>query len=170
MRLWRYIIILVIAVVCTVSHSKAQPWVEKLHVEGVAKVSHLSTSGMNLWVTINNESCYRYVIKSCEVDIHVEGRHMATVMLRDEVVIPRKSTKDVLLPLRFKARSSFALGRLVWRMIESGGKDITISYRMRAGLRLVKRNFKEENIALSDILGNRPSTMEALEDLWDMIK
>ena len=170
MRLWRYIILVVIAMVGMVSHSKAQPWVEKLHVEGVAKVSHLSTSGMNLWVTINNESCYRYVIKSCEVDILVEGRHVATVMLRDEVVIPRKKRKDVFLPLRFKARSSFAFGRLVWRMIEDGGKDITISYRMRAGVRLFKRNIKEENIALSEILGKNPSTMEMLEGLWNMIK
>ena len=170
MKLWRYIAMVVIAMVGMTSHAKAQPWVKKLHFEGVAKVSHLSTTGMNLWVTVNNESCYRYEIESCEIDICVEGRHLATVMLRNEVVIPRKTTKDIFLPLRFKARSSFVLGKLVWRIIEGRGEDITISYRMRAGLRFIKRNIKEENIPLSDILGKNPTAMDMLEGLWDMIK
>lgn len=170
MRHWRYIVCVVLAMVGMVSHIKAQSWTEKLHVEDVAKVSHLSTSGMNLWLTLNNESCHRYEIESCEVDIFVEGRHLATVMLRDKVVIPRRSTNNVLLPLRFQTRSSFALGRLLWRIIEGGGEDITLSYRMRAGFRHLKRNFTEEEIVLSDILGRRPSAMEMIEGLWNMVK
>lgn len=169
-RLYRYSLLLVIAVVSMVSHVAAQPWVEKLHVEGVAKVSHLSTSGMNLWVTLDNESCYRYVIKSCEVDICVEQHHIATISLRDKVIIPRKATTDVLLPLRFKANSSFVLERLLWRLIENRGCGVTISYRMRAGTRLFKRTFKEDNISISDILSKTPSTMDIIEGLWNMVQ
>lgn len=168
--LCRYMLMMVVAIVATCTRVEAQPWVEKLHFEGIAKVSHLSTSGMNLWVTLDNESAYRYEIKSCEVDIYIEDSHMATISLRDKVVIPRRSISDVLLPLRFETRSSFALGRLLLRIIEGRGDDITVSYRMRAGVRLIKRNFKGEDIPLSNILDRKPSMMEAVEGLWQMIK
>lgn len=168
--LCRGILLLVVAMVSMTSRAEAQPWVEKLHFEGFAKVSHLSTSGMNLWVTLDNESAWRYEIKSCEVDIYVEGSHLATISLRDKVVIPRRATSEILLPLRFETRSSFALGRLLWRIIEGAGDDVVISYRMRAGTRLFKRNFAEEGIAVSTILGRDPSAMDAVEVLWQMVE
>ena len=167
--LCRYSLLLVIAMLGMVSRVAAQSWVEKLHVEGVAKVSHLSSSGMNLWVTLNNESCHGYEIKSCEIDIYVEQRYVATISLRDRVVIPRRATTDVLLPLRFKSPNSFVLERLLWRMIEDRGEEITISYRMRAGTRLIKRNFRAEGLSLSDILGRNPSTIDIIEAVWDLV-
>lgn len=166
----RYVVLLVVALVAMTSRAEAQPWVEKLHFVEVSKTSHLSTSGMNLWVVLDNESAYRYEIKSCEVDIYVEDSLLATISLRDKVVIPRRAKSEILLPLRFKSRSSFALGRLLWRVIQNEGEDITISYRMRAGLRLFKRNFEEEHISLSDILGKKPSMMASIEALWNMVK
>ncbi len=163
-------VVMVAALLSMTSRAEAQPWVKKLHFEEFSKVSHLSTSGMNLWVVLDNESAYRYEIKSCEVDIFVEGSLLATISLRDKVVIPRRAKSEILLPLRFKSRSSFALGRLLWRVIDGRGDDITLSYRMRAGLRLIKRNITTENIALSDLLGKDPTMMDAIEMLWKMVK
>ena len=159
----------VVALVAMTSRAEAQPWIEKLHFKGFSKMSHLSTSGMNLWVVLDNDSAYRYEIKSCEVDIFVEGDLLATISLRDKVVIPRRAESEILLPLRFKSRSSFALARLLWRMIDDS-EDITLSYRMRAGVRLFKRNFRGEELPLSMFLDKEPSMVDAIETLWKMVR
>jgi hypothetical protein len=54
-------------------------------------------------------------------------------------------------------------------MIEDRGEEITISYRMRAGTRLIKRNFRVEGLTLSDILGRNPSTIDIIEAVWDLV-
>lgn len=159
----------VVALVAMTSRAEAQPWIEKLHFKEFSKMSHLSTSGMNLWVVLDNDSAYRYEIKSCEVDIFVEGDLLATISLRDKVVIPRRAESEILLPLRFKSRSSFALARLLWRMIDDS-EDITLSYRMRAGVRLFKRNFSGEELPLSMFLDKEPSMVDAIESLWKMVR
>jgi hypothetical protein len=169
-RLIRYLLLVGALLVGSVAHSQAQGWPKRLHFEGFAKVSHISTSGMNLWVTMDNNTVWRYVVKRCEVDIAIEGKHIATISLRDRVVIPRKQRGDILLPLRFEARSSFALGRLLWRILDGEADKITLSYRMRAGVPIISRNFEQSDIPLSDIIDTRIGVMEAIEELWRLVK
>jgi hypothetical protein len=143
---------------------------EGVSLVGVVDVTHLSTSGMNLYIEVDNDTCHRLVVSRAEIDVVEDGENVVTISLRDKVVIPRRAKSEILLPLRFKSRSSFALGRLLWRVIDGRGDDITLSYRMRAGLRLIKRNITAENIALSDLLGKEPTMMNAIEMLWEMVK
>lgn len=169
-RLLRYLLLVGALLLGSVVHSEAQVLPKKVRFEGFAKVSHISTSGMNLWVTIDNASIWRYEIKRCEVDISIDGHHVATISLRDKVVIPRRQCGDILLPLRFESRSSFALGRLLWRILNGESDKITLSYRMRAGLRLLGRNYEGSDIRLSDIIDQRMGAMEAIEELWMLVK
>ena len=163
-------LVVAILMVGSLSKSYADGWPKKLHFEGFAGASHISTSGMNLWVTINNESIWRYEIKSCEVDIAIDGNHLATISLRDKVVIPRKSEGDILLPLRFEARSSFVLGRLLWRILQGESERITLSYRMKAGLRIISRSYEENDIRVSDIISTRKLVLTAIDELWRLLE
>ena len=163
-------LVVAILMVGSLSKSYADGWPKKLHFEGFASASHISTSGMNLWVTINNESIWRYEIKSCEVDIAIDGNHLATISLRDKVVIPRKSEGDILLPLRFEARSSFVLGRLLWRILQGESERITLSYRMKAGLRIISRSYEENDIRVSDIISTRKLVLTAIDELWRLLE
>lgn len=120
-------------------------------IEGVTRVSHLSTSGMNLWVEVDNGRSSALVVKSATVDVMADGRHLVTISLRDKVVVPRKARGEVLLPLRFRSRSSFVLSSLLRRIAEGDTDGLTLSYSIKAGNRLVKRRIEAEYVALNDI-------------------
>ena len=166
----RYLLLVGAVLVGSVMSTRAQVLPKRVYFEGFAKVSHISTSGMNLWVTINNESIWRYEVKSCEVDIAIDGSHVATISLRDKVVIPRRECGDILLPLRFESQSSFAVGRLLWRVMHGESDRITLSYRMRAGLRVISLRYKGQDIRLSDVIASRVGMVDAIEELWQMVK
>lgn len=92
---------------------------ERVEVEEISRVTHLSTSGANLWVVVRNDSGARLVIKSGELDILVDGEVRATIALRDKVVIRRRSHDEVLLPLRFRSRNTLALATLLRSLLRN---------------------------------------------------
>ena len=63
-------------------------------IEGVSHVSHLSTSGMNLWLDVKNERG-RIVVNRAKVEIAVDGVKQLELSLREKVVVrgPRGDKK-----------------------------------------------------------------------------
>lgn len=121
-------------------------------VEGVSRVTHISSSGMNLWLDVRNEHCSRLVLKRGEVEIKVDGRTRVVVSLRDKVVVRGRSSEEVLLPLRFKSRTTFALGSILRKVITKDMEDITISYEVRGGTMLFRRTLRGEDVVLRDVV------------------
>lgn len=118
---------------------------ERITFEGFKRVTHLSTSGMNLWVSVRNDSCWRMILAEVEVDIYVEGEKRLTLSLRDRVVVPRKATSDVLIPIRITSHSMFSIVGIVGRIASGNMSTITVSYRLRAGTPLFKRTLEAEH-------------------------
>lgn len=147
MRGLRYAILLALLLIST-PRSVAQ----KLEFRGFERVTHLSTSGANLWVEVENSGCWRMVVKEGEVDILVNGTPRLTLSLRDRVVVPRKSNTEVLVPLRFTSRSMLSFAGLVARIALGDREDITINYRIKAGTPLFKRTFAQEGVPLNSVL------------------
>lgn len=143
----RYAILLIMLLVST-PRSVAQ----RIEFRGFERVTHLSTSGANLWVEVENRGCWRMVVKEAEVDILVDGTPRLTLALRDKVVVPRKSSSEVLVPLRFRSRSMLSFAGLVARIALGDREDITINYRIKAGTPLFKRRFKQEGVPLNQLM------------------
>lgn len=156
MRAYRAIVALFVMAMSCITAYAAQPLsstlVEKVHIVDVADVTHLSTSGMNLYLDVENNTCHRLTITSGEVDIMADGKTLATISLRDKVVIKRNST-TVLVPLRFKSNSTFVMGRLIRRML-ANDDNITLSYRVRGGVGPFRKNFSDDDVALSLFFDN----------------
>lgn len=139
-------------------------------VEGVSRVTHISSSGMNLWLDVRNERCSRLVLKRGEVEIKVDGRTRVVVSLRDKVVVRGRSFEEVLLPLRFKSRTTFALGSILRKVITKDMEDITISYEVRGGTMLFRRTLRGEDVVLRDVvesLGISEMVLTQLESYID---
>jgi hypothetical protein len=166
----RYILLIAVFVLGATASLSVQNWRDNLTFKGFSRVTHLSTSGANIYVKIDNSSIWRYVIKSGEVDILINGNRMVTFSLRDKVVIPRRKCSEILIPVRFKAQSSFALSRLLWRIISLNGDDIELSYRLRAGIGCLQKSFKEDDISMSKIFDIFAEAKSLLEELWNMIR
>lgn len=124
--------------------------VQVISIEDVTRVTHLSSSGANLYVRLKNNSRRTIVLRRGEVDIMVDGSLKSSISLRDKVVIPKGYDGELLLPLRFRSSSSITLHILLRRIAEGDIQGITINYRLRAGTRLIKRSFSDEGIAISD--------------------
>ena len=139
-------------------------------VEGVSRVTHISSSGMNLWLDVRNERCSRLVLKRGEVEIKVDGRTRVVVSLRDKVVVRGHSSEEVLIPLRFKSRTTFALGSILRKVITKDMEDITISYEVRGGTMLFRRTLRGEDVVLRDVvesLGISERVLTQLESYID---
>lgn len=139
-------------------------------VEGVSRVTHISSSGMNLWLDVRNERCSRLVLKRGEVEIKVDGRTRVVVSLRDKVVVRGRSSEEVLIPLRFKSRTTFALGSILRKVITKDMEDITISYEVRGGTMLFRRTLRGEDVVLRDVvesLGISEKVLTQLESYID---
>ena len=148
---------------CSVARAVAcKPMVERVlqrvEVVGVTDITHLSTSGMNLYIEVDNSSLHRLVVKEGEVDILSKGEVIATISLRDRVEVRGRRTSEVLVPLRFRARSSFVLGSLLKRLASE--KDLRLSYRIRGGTGLFKRTLAAEDVSAGELL-----SAELLEQL-----
>lgn len=161
----RYFIVLCFTLL-TVTSAKADI-LDKFHFERFITVTHVSSSGMNLWVEIRSDWAHTLIIKG-KVDVKIHGNQVATIELRDKIKIPPRSTTKVLIPLRFRQKhpivaANFASSDPRW------GLNTTIDYRVRAGIKVLKINFSDKNVAVSEILNNFALSNESLQELVNMI-
>lgn len=157
-----------IFVLLSVGSAKADI-LDKFHFERFVAVTHLSTSGMNLWVEVSSEWAHTLIIKKAKIDVKMQGKYVATIELRDKVKIPRCSKSKVLLPLRFTTSNSLTLQRVVRHLVDNRGLGTTIDYRIRAGVKVLKMNFSDKNVAVSQILDNFALSNESLRELAKLI-
>lgn len=174
MAWWHRVIVVAILLVCSCANVEAcEPLVQRIakrvNIVRVVDVTHLSTSGMNLYIEVDNDTCHRLVVNEAEVDVVSKGEVIATISLRDRVVIRGKRTTTVLVPLRFKARSSFVLVRLLERMLDPNS-ELMLSYRLRGGTGLFKRTFVAENVAVAELFGSSTMSGEALREVVAIIR
>lgn len=128
----------------------AERLLQRVEVMGVADITHLSTSGMNLYIEVDNDTRHRLVVKEGEVDILSKGEIIATISLRDKVVVRGRRTSTVLIPLRFKARSSFVLGSILKRLATE--EDMRLNYHIHGGTVMLKRTLSAEDITVGELL------------------
>ena len=125
---------------------------ERVAFGGFSRVTHLSTSGMNLWVEVENSSCWRIVVAEAEADIYVGDAKRLTISLRDRVVVPRRSSSEVLVPIRITSHSMFSIVGIIGRIATGNREDITINYRVRVGTPLFKRRLEGEAVPVEVLL------------------
>ncbi|MBO5716929.1 MAG: LEA type 2 family protein [Alistipes sp.] len=166
-KIYKYSLLIVL-VLMSVGRAKADV-LDKFHFERFITVTHLSTTGMNLWVEVSSEWAHTLIVKKGKVDVMMHGNKVATIELRDKVVIPRRAKSKVLIPLRFTTTNSFTLQRVLRHLIDKGGLGTTIDYRIRAGLKVLKVNFSDKNVAVSEILDNFALSNENLRELIALI-
>ena len=174
MRLLRRVVVVLLVLVAGNATAEAcKPLWQRIS-EGVSlvcveDVTHLSTSGMNLYLAVDNATCHRLVISEAEVDVVAKGEVLATISLRDKVVVRGRCTSTILVPLRFKARSSFVFVRLLRRAL-SPDSDITLNYRIKGGTALFRRRVAAEGVAIEEVLRISQFSAAALGELEAMLK
>jgi LEA14-like dessication related protein len=142
---------------------------DNFHVERFVAVTHLSSSGVNIWVDVRNDWRHTLVIKKGKVDIMMHGKKVASIELRAKIVVPKRSTTRILLPLRFDSQNTLSFPMILRNLVDKGGLGTTIDYRVRAGLKAIKLTFSEKNVAVSEILNNFALSNDSLKELIELI-
>lgn len=166
MRRYRFAVMLLCAMLLGSAQCKAQ----RVEFRGFERVTHLSTSGANLWVEVENKSCWRMVLKEAEVDILVDDRPRLTLSLRDRVIVPGRCSTEVMIPLRFTSRSMLSFAGLIARIAFGDRDDITVNYRIKAGTPIFKRKLVECDIPLNTLLELMALSEGEIEILNDLVK
>ncbi|MBO7307952.1 MAG: LEA type 2 family protein [Alistipes sp.] len=166
-RLLKYVITLALLLF---SANRAHAGIlDKFYFEGFVAVTHLTTSGVNIWVDVRSEWAHTLIIKKGKVDVMMQGNKVGTIELRDKIVVPKRSKSRILVPLRFSADNALSFQRIVRNLVEKGGLGTTIDYRVRAGLKVLKLNFSDKNVAVSEILNNFALSNDSLNELIELI-
>lgn len=142
---------------------------DKFYIEKFVAVTHLSTSGVNIWVEVRNDWRHTLVIKRGKVDVMMHGKKVATIELRDKVVVPKRSTTRILVPLRFDSQNILSFSMILRNLVDKGGLGTSIDYRVRAGMKALKLTFSGKNVAVSEILNNFALSNDSLRELIELI-
>lgn len=170
MRGLALLFIVTCTLLCTSIESVAQGREQVLAIEGITRVTHLSSSGANLYLRVRNNSRHTIVAKRGEIDIMVDGNVKSTISLRDKVVVAKGHEGEILLPLRFRSTSALTLQSLLRRIAEGESQNISVTYRLRGGTRLIKRNFRGEDIAISEFLDTFAIPQGAITRLEEVLR
>ena len=166
----KYLRYITIVVLLLFSANRARADIlDNFHFERFVAVTHLSSSGANIWVDVRNDWSHALVIKKGKVDVMMHGKKVATIELRDKIILPKRSTSRILIPLRFNAENSFSFQRIIRNLVDKRGLGTTIDYRVRAGTKLVKLTFSDKNVAVSEILNNFALSNDSLRELIELI-
>ncbi|MBR3589912.1 MAG: hypothetical protein IKL43_02745, partial [Alistipes sp.] len=65
----------------------------KIKIERIERVTHLSSTGANIWVEMTNDTHLRLVAKFANVEIFDNGKSLGVISLRDKVVLRRNRTE-----------------------------------------------------------------------------
>ena len=142
---------------------------ERVEIKGISRVTHLSTSGANLWVNVENRSGSCLVLKRASVSFVVDGEERLEVALRERVVVARKSNGEVLLPLRFSKRNTLSVISLLRRLVRDDIAEVSLDIDLRGGSMLFRKNFEAQGITLSDALEWLGLTSEDVLEFMEML-
>jgi len=144
-------------------------YVSKIHFGGFNRVTHCTSSGMNLYVSIDNGINHNIVVKSCTAVVSRDGAEIMRIELRDRVVVPKRSVSEVLLPLRFRADNSMSILVLLRRILDGRIDDLTVSLDVRCRVSVVSKTFSKQNIAMSEFLDTFGVTIDDVKQLIDLL-
>jgi len=141
----------------------------KIRFEDFTRTSHCTSAGMNLYVRIGNTSSYNVILKSCTAVIRCGCEELMQIELRERAVIPKRSTSEVLLPLRFRADNSMSIAVLLRRILQGRIDDMTVTMTAKCRASIISKTFSMQNVAMSEILDNFGVTIDNVKRLSELL-
>ena len=134
---------------CRRAVEKAQ---RNIRFEGIEKVERQGLTGAEVVVRVMNDTGYKLVLDAAQVDIYYGGGRVATVVLREAVEVPRRTTDSFRTLWRLKISDPLALYMLAKKVQSGDLSQVGVSYAVegRGGPAPVK--ISRERMPLSDFL------------------
>ena len=121
----------------------------------------MSGAGVDVGLKVGNASGHNINILAGDFTVNTKGRPLATMILGEKVVIPRKSSASVNFPITVKFRQG-PLEMLAFKPEDLNGATVSGSVTVRGGW--AKKTFRLEEVSLSQFSG-----MLGMDNLNSMI-
>jgi predicted RecA/RadA family phage recombinase len=115
-------------------------------------VSIGSTTAVNAVVVMDNNSGSNVRISDAMFHVtDMEGNEIGTVTVAGELLLPKRSTTSVAVPLRIRLSNPLA-GLEMMSNIEENAKKMRVNGSAKVKAGILKKKFKVEDVPLSEII------------------
>lgn len=163
----RYLLyVLLFAVVATMSSCRKA--VEKaqhnIRVEAVEKIERQGLTGAEVVVRVMNNTAYKLVLDAAQIDIYYADGRVGSVVLREAVEVPRRTTDSFRTLWRLKISDPLALYVLAKKVQSGDLSQIGVSYALegRGGPAPVK--ISRDRVPLSEFLSTFGLTLQDVKN------
>ena len=147
-----------------VSLSSCRRAVEKarrnIRFEGIERVERQGLTGAEVVVRVMNDTGYKLVLDAAEMGVYYAGGRVGTVVLREAVEVPRRTTDSFRTLWQLKISDPLALYVLA-RKVKSGDlSQVEVSYAVEGRVGPAPVKISRERMPLSDFLNTFGLTIE----------
>ena len=146
-----YVLLLAVAVSLSSCRRAVEKARRNIRFEGIERVERQGLTGAEVVVRVMNDTGYKLVLDAAEMGVYYAGGRVGTVVLREAVEVPRRTTDSFRTLWQLKISDPLALYVLA-RKVKSGDlSQVEVSYAVegRGGPAPVK--ISRERMPLSDI-------------------
>ena len=157
--------LLLLAVILSTSCRKAVEKAQRnIRFEGIEKIERQGLIGAEMVVRVMNDTGYKLQLNMAEIDIYYSESRVGTIVLREPVEVPRRTTDSFRTLWRLKISDPMALYVLL-RKVEAGDlSQVGVAYALegRGGPAPVK--ISRDRMPLSDFLNTFGLTLQDVKN------
>ena len=140
-----YVLLLAVAVSLSSCRRAVEKARRNIRFEGIERVERQGLTGAEVVVRVMNDTGYKLVLDAAEMGVYYAGGRVGTVVLREAVEVPRRTTDSFRTLWQLKISDPLALYVLA-RKVKSGDlSQVEVVCRGRA-----RRPGSRENFARTD--------------------
>lgn len=125
-----------------------------IRIEAVEKVERHGLSGFDLVLRVMNNTGYKLVLHSAEVDVFYGESRVGRITLRESAEAPKHATTSVCTQWQLRISDPLALYMLAKKLDRGDAADVYVSYAAEGRGGPAPVNISQEKVPLSVFLNN----------------
>ena len=155
-----YVLLLAVAVSLSSCRRAVEKARRNIRFEGIERVERQGLTGAEVVVRVMNDTGYKLVLDAAEMGVYYAGGRVGTVVLREAVEVPRRTTDSFRTLWQLKISDPLALYVLA-RKVKSGDmSQVDVSYPVEWRGCMASVKISRERMPLSDFLNTFGLTIE----------
>lgn len=139
-------------------------------VESVERLVRRGSVGIELDLTLRNDTKHTLKIRRAELDIYYAGARVGTLRLCDPLRLERRATTGATTRWRMESQDPMALYVLERRIRGEEWSQIAVSYRLRGRAGIAPVKISGEMIPVSDFLNTFGGSLDDLRNSIKMLE
>ena len=150
-----YVLLLAVAVSLSSCRRAVEKARRNIRFEGIERVERQGLTGAEVVVRVMNDTGYKLVLDAAEMGVYYAGGRVGTVVLREAVEVPRRTTDSFRTLWQLKISDPLA------RKVKSGDlSQVEVSYAVEGCGGPAPVKISRERMPLSDFLNTFGLTIE----------